>query len=220
MNTPILYHNLLVLLATVYPVSLPQIASNFIPRNAAKHSNVIYLASSVAVSGMLLLLGCSLVPLQGQLSLPSGNHWYIVAAILAPLLIGVEFLVGAAALKLSGVRIGGLTVNRNWVKISNLGFFLTIALAVIEELLYRQLWSVILLDNFGLPVWGFLLISSCAYGFNHLYYGFVTFLQKVVSGVFLTLLFVFSGKAILMPIIAHTLQNAIILIWGRCRENE
>lgn len=216
MNTPILYHNFLVLLATIYPVSLPQIATNFIPRNVARHSNTIYLAGSVLVSAFLLAVSSSLVTI-GQINLDIEPLWLIIAVGISPLLIGLEFLVGAGALKLSGVRIGGWAVNSNWVKISGLGFALTLVLAILEELLFRQLWSVVLVNNLGLAVWGYILISSLAYGFNHLYYGLTTFLQKVVTGVVLALLFWYSGGAILIPIIAHTLQNTIILVWGRCK---
>lgn len=213
MNTPILYHNLLVLLATVYPVSLPQIATNFIPRSAAKHSNIIYLAGSVFVCGFLLFVSSSLVPLKVSLALET--TWLIIAIASAPLLIALELLVGAGIMKLSGVPIGGWAVNSNWVKVSGVGFLLTLALAILEELLFRQLWSGILIVNLGLPIWGYIVISSVAYGFNHLYYGLSTFLQKVSTGTILALLFWYSGGVILIPIIAHTLQNAIILIWGR-----
>ncbi len=215
MSTPILYHNLLVLLATVYPVSLPQIATNFIPRQAAKHSNTIYLASSVFVCTLLLTVSSVLVPL-GAINLSIDLPWLLIALALAPLLIGMELVVGAVVMKLSGLGIKGWGVNANWVKVSGVAFAFTLALAVLEELLFRQLWSVILVTNIGLPFWGFVLISSVAYGFNHLYYGLTTFLQKVATGVILAMLFWYSG-GIIMPIIAHTLQNAIILIWGRCR---
>jgi len=158
--------------------------------------------------------------MKGHLRLPVELIWYIIAVVAGPLLIGLEFLVGAAAIRLSGYRVQGLKVNNKWVKISNSGFALTIVLAILEELMYRQLWGVILIGNLRLPIWGFLLISSSAYGFNHIYFGLVTFLQKVVSGVVFALLYVYSGGAILIPIIAHTLQNVIVLFLGRYRGNE
>ncbi|HBI56279.1 MAG TPA: hypothetical protein DG577_06745 [Firmicutes bacterium] len=220
MNTPILYHSLLVMMATVYPVSLPQIAANFIPRSAAKHTNTIYLAGSVLVTCFLLLLSISLVPIKGQLRLFPDLHWAIIAILISPLLVGLEILVGAVTLRLSGIRILGWAVNSTWIKISGIGFVLTIVMAICEEFLYRQLWSVIMIANLGLPIWGYILISSLAYGFNHLYYGLATFIQKVVTGIVLALLFLASGGIILVPLIAHTLQNAIVLIWGRCKKNE
>ncbi|MGI6363123.1 MAG: type II CAAX prenyl endopeptidase Rce1 family protein [Bacillota bacterium] len=216
MNTPILYHNLLVLLATVYPVSLPQIAANFIPPQAARHSNIIYLAGSVLVCGSLLAVSSFLVPLGVNLALDA--TWLLLALAIAPLLLGLEFLVGAVILKLSGVGIGGWGVNPNWVKVSWVGFLLALALAILEELLFRQLWGVILITNLGLPAWGYIAISAVAYGFNHLYYGLSTFLQKVSTGLFLALVYWLSGGLILIPIAAHVLQNAIILIWGRSRQ--
>lgn len=216
MSTPILYHNLLVLLATIYPVSLPQIATNFIPRQAVKHSNTIYLAGSVFVCTMLLAVSSSLVPM-GKLNTSFELPWLIVAVVLAPLLIGLELLIGAVVMKFFGVAIIGWGVSTNWVKVSGIVFALTLVLAILEELLFRQLWGVILVGNLGLPIWGYVLISSVVYGFNHLYYGLTTFVQKIATGVILALLFWYSGGAILMPIIVHTLQNAIILVWGRCR---
>lgn len=213
MNTPIHYHSLLVLLATIYPVSLPQVAANFIPRSVAKHSNIIYLAGSVFVCALLLVVSSFLIPFDMDFTLKS--TWLTAAIVAAPLLIGLEILVGAGVMKLSGVSVGGWGVNANWARVSGLGFLLTLGLAILEELIFRQLWFIILVVNLGLPVWGFILISSVAYGFNHLYYGLSTFLQKMSTGIILALLFWYSGGVIFFPAITHTLQNAIILILGR-----
>lgn len=214
MSIPILCRNLLVLLATIYPVSLPQIAANFTKKSTGKNSQEIYLASSVFISVFLLLLSWALIQQPDFVTLPSSYIWFFLAVAAAPLLIILEYIVGAILLVAKRIRASGLAVNANWTRLSKAGCIFTILLAIVEELIYRQLWSVIILDNLGLHVAGFILISSFVYGFNHLYYGFSTFLQKAVSGVILSLLYLLSGRSILIPLVAHSLQNAVILLMG------
>lgn len=219
MSIPILYHSALVLMATVYPVSVPQIMQNFTRRYNNKNQDVIYLASCVVISGVLLLLSCVLVPIGGNIILTAAPLWYITAALAAPLLIAVEFGVGGILLRASGIKVKGISVNASWKKLSAAGWVLTLLLAVIEELIYRQLWSVAILEHLGWGTAVFVALSALCYGFNHLYYGFSTFLQKTLSGTAYAALFLLSGGCILVPVLAHALQNLIILMMGRRQKN-
>ena len=220
MNIPILYHSILVLLATVYPVSVPQIMLSFSRRYNSKNQDVIYLMSCVVISTFLLLLSCTLVPIGTEIFITSEVTWYAIAVIAAPVLIGVEFIVGGILLKASGTKVKGISVNSSWKKISAAGWIATLLLAILEELIYRQLWSVAILEHLGWGVTAFVVLSAIVYGFNHLYYGFATFLEKTISGVGYAGLFLLSGGCVVIPILAHALQNIMILVIGRGRKNE
>ncbi len=220
MNIHIHYHSILVLLATVYPVSVPQIMLSFFKRYNSKSQNVIYLMNCVIISALLLLFSFILMPVSHNIVTASKTTWYIIGIATAPLLIAVEFIVGGVMLKASKIKIKGISVNSNWTKISGIGAFLTILYAITEEFIFRHLWSVVILDNLGWDIIVFIILSSVVYGFNHLYYGFTTFLQKTVSGIFLAVIFLLSGRNIIISITAHSLQNIIILIMGRYRLGE
>ncbi len=220
MNIHILCRSILVLLATVYPVSIPQIMLTFERKFNSKNQDVIYLMNCVIISTVLLLLGSVLVPIGSKIVITSKIIWYIIAIAAAPILIGVEFIVGGMILKASGTKVKGISVNATWTKMSVVGCVLTFLLAIIEEIIYRQLWSAAILDNLGWSIIAFVILSSVVYGFNHLYYGFTTFLQKTISGIIFAIIFLLSGGSVIVPIIAHTLQNIIILLMGRCKKNE
>ncbi|WP_198527700.1 CPBP family intramembrane glutamic endopeptidase [Ruminiclostridium josui] len=145
--------------------------------------------------------------------------WYIMAIISAPVLIAIELAVGGIMLRLLKIKVKGISINANWSRISVFGCILTVLLAIIEELIYRQLWSTVIIDNLNWGIGAFVFISSVVYGLNHLYYGFTTFLQKTISGIIFAVIFLLSGGCILVPLIAHSLQNIIILIMGRCKKN-
>ncbi len=219
MNIHILCHSLLVLLATVYPVSIPQIALNFTRGYPRKNQQVSYLMNCVIVSSVLFLLSWLLIPMRGKIVITPEIIWYLIAIVSAPALIAIELAVGGIMLRLSKIKVKGISINANWSRISAVGCILTVLLAIIEELIYRQLWSTVIIDNLNWGTGVFVFISSVVYGLNHLYYGFTTFLQKTISGIIFAVLFLLSGGCILVPLIAHSLQNIIILIMGRCKKN-
>ncbi len=219
MNIHILCHSLLVLLATVYPVSIPQIALNFTRGYPRKNQQVSYLMNCVIVSSALFLLSWLLIPMRGKIVITSEIIWYLIAIVSAPALIAIELAVGGIMLRLSKIKVKGISINANWSRISVVGCILTVLLAIIEELIYRQLWSTVIIDNLNWGTGVFVFISSVVYGLNHLYYGFTTFLQKTISGIIFAVIFLLSGGCILVPLIAHSLQNIIILIMGRCKKN-
>ncbi|GKX32009.1 CAAX amino protease [Vallitalea longa] len=218
MNIHIHYHSILVLLATVYPVSFPQIILSFRGRYNHKNQNMIYLEYCVIMSSIILILSCVLVPISNNIIISSDIMWYIISIVAAPILIIIEFIIGTIILRLSGKMVKGISVNANWKKISIVGCISTILLAIIEELIYRQLWSVAMLDNLHWNIYLYIILSSVIYGFNHLYYGFATFIQKTISGILLAVIFLLSGRSIIIPIIIHVLQNLIILLMGRYKK--
>lgn len=216
MSTRILCLNVLALISTVYPVSLPQIALTATKRTpAAKSGGDIYLALCAGVCLLLLLLCAPIVPWWDGLRLAVKPLWFLAAAAAGLAFIGIEYLAGAALLRASGVKARGISINAGWKKASAAGFILTLIAAVFEELIFRQLWGVVILTELGMsPVW-FIVLSSIAYGVNHLYYGFHTFIQKTLTGALLSLLFLAGGRAVIIPITAHLVQNAAVLLMGR-----
>ena len=57
--------------------------------------------------------------------------------------------------------------------------------------------------------------SALFYGLNHLQLGSVAVISKFFSGMGYAMLYLLSGKAILVPLVAHLAQNALTLLWTR-----
>lgn len=164
----------------------------------------------------------SLLVLQGTLSIkePNSVWWYVVAIGSGGGLILLEIIVGKFVMFLRGKETRGISINNSWQNANGLIFVFTITLAIFEEINFRMVWNEVTIMQIGLPVYVFVIMSAAFYAVNHLYYGFETFLQKFVTGIILAFFYVFSGEAIIIPILVHVFQNLIILIWGRSREGE
>lgn len=220
MNIRILCLNILVLFATSYIVSVPQILFSFRQTYKNKNQNDIYLTNCIIVGIVVLTLTSFLVPINFHNIFTSKTIFYSLAIVLAPVLIGFEYLVGMIILKFSKIKFKGMSVNKNWKNVGLVGCMLTLLFGIVEEVIYRQLWSIVILDNLKGTAIVFIVVCSIAYGFNHLHYGFSTFMQKTITGVLLSILFLISGRDLIIPIIAHTSQNIIILLMGRFMKNE
>jgi membrane protease YdiL (CAAX protease family) len=85
--------------------------------------------------------------------------------------------------------------------------------AVAEEMVFRGIFLPVLSELVALMV--ALGVTSVVYGLNHLYFGWLAVLQKTLTGVGLGLLFIYSGHSILVPIIAHAVQNLVVQLLPR-----
>ena len=222
MSIHILCLNILLLAATCYPTAIPQIMLPYLARYAGKKGNAIYLCMCNILYAVLCVI--TLVVLEEPSSLhikaPIAVWWYFFAmgAVIGLILLG--FFIGKMIMFLQGIKVKGFSINSGWQNASIFVFVCTVVLAVLEEVNFRMVWNEVLVEQIGLPVYVFILFSAFFYAVNHLYYGVITFLQKFVTGIILTLFYIFSGQAIIIPVLAHVLQNIVILILGRSRSVE
>lgn len=86
--------------------------------------------------------------------------------------------------------------------------------AIGEEIIFRQVFFYITYDILGISIYAVMAFSSLLYGINHIYFGTNAVLQKLITGFIYSLLFIFSGYFIVVPIIAHFSQNMILYIWA------
>lgn len=100
-------------------------------------------------------------------------------------------------------------------KLSILSMILIVFAAGMEELLFRQIIIRELMFNHRISgIVAGVLISSCLYAINHIYFSNFTVLQKFFSGLIFSLLFVVSGYNLLTCVVAHSTQNILLYLFG------
>lgn len=141
--------------------------------------------------------------------------WPGLALALAavPVAFFLEYLVTAAATYRPGMRFfRTMALQPLWQgRLRAQDHAYLVLIAVGEELVYRQIWLSSLIATFGLSAPVALLLSSIAYGLNHLYFGPVAVVTKSLMGLIYGGLFLYGGHNIWLPMIAHVLQNSLLL---------
>jgi membrane protease YdiL (CAAX protease family) len=129
-----------------------------------------------------------------------------------------EYLVAYVVLRYSLKRPVSYQVklHGNWaIRRSACTGLLFSAVAVGEEVIYRQVWFTIFSAHWGLEASVTLLLSSLAYGANHSSFGSRSVVGKLGSGMIYGWLYVLSDHCIFVPITTHVLQNlCLIVIFG------
>lgn len=219
MNTHIHYLNLLILLATVYPVDMAQLIRTLTGKRRNKaYANPL---EDIQLMCMMFVGYVSLIILVGivasesiKIQRPTGMYWYVIAVAMAPLMIYMEYLVGYITLRLTGHRPKGMIIQQHWKRASVLMVLLTIMCGISEEIIFRQIWFYIMGIRMGIPMAFIMLITSLVYVLNHMYFGVYTMIQKMFTGMMLGILYIISGGSVLIPLIAHGSQNLIVAIMG------
>lgn len=215
MNTHILYLNLIILLATAYPIDLAQLAKTFM----RKKENLYYTNHKEQPSLLRLMFLCYafiifliwvVSPKTLNIVLPKQVYWYILALVAVPITILLEYIVGYFLIKLSGRTPKGFSINSYWKKSSLNIIVFTVAGGLCEEVIFRQIWFSIFESSFVLPIFLVIIITAMVYALNHLYFGLFTIIQKFFAGLVYGLLFFISGGSLLIPLIAHGVQNLLI----------
>ncbi len=136
-----------------------------------------------------------------------------LALLVVPLALMIEIAVPTVTRYLqTGNFPKQLKLQQFWQKKFNPGYyFLLFAIAVAEEFLYRQICFGIFEHYFNFPLWSVLVITSLMYGLNHLFFGLSAVFTKTLMGLIYGSLYIFGDHSILLPIIAHTLQNYIMI---------
>ena len=149
-------------------------------------------------------------PFAGQMT--TNSTWFMTAAILGPLLLLVPNLVVASFMTEDGWQYSG-EVNQDVFQPQNwtLAFiFVSVIMApVVEEVAFRGIAFGALIAR-GLSPVGAVVLSSFAFAFSHLQYSPAAMLVVFVTGIGFAILRLLSGT-IIVPIIAHSSANAVIL---------
>jgi hypothetical protein len=180
-------------------------------------------------SGLLAMLAlpCALVvpavyALRPELIVLSGAtlSWLAAAVAVAPLALASETLIhGAVLWRTTGRRPRGITVQSFWrPRLTGLGHLLLALVAIGEELFYRAIWMGLLI-SMGVAVPLALVISSAAYGLNHLSFGLTSVAAKSVTGFLYGAVYLAGGQSLALPIVAHVLQNIAVLEIARPRHD-
>lgn len=217
MDSPTLYLDLLILLATVNPSGFGYSIRSILN----KYETEIIDLNSLIYLSLPFLIMIPVIPILKKdlyfISFPP-FIFYLIALFSVPVCILLEYYLNMIYLYLTtGRRYKGITLHSDWkVNHSVLTLLLTGFIAVGEELIFRQCWFSILGKTFSLPAIVIVLITSALYALNHFHYGIRTVLAKFASGGIYGILYVVGGYSILLPVITHVLQNfGLILIAGR-----
>ena len=84
--------------------------------------------------------------------------------------------------------------------------------AFCEEIIFRQVFFNILCNIFNVNTYIVIIISAFIYSLNHIYFGSNAVIQKFITGIIYSLLFVYSSFSITAPLIAHFFQNMTLYI--------
>ncbi|WDV46633.1 CPBP family intramembrane metalloprotease [Clostridiaceae bacterium M8S5] len=207
MNIRIQCLNIFILLLAINPISIGQLIRVSISRNQVNTDkiNYIMLFVYVLITSLVALVSRELLSLR----LPISNRWFVVAILLVPIVILVEILTvtiihlirGNVKIKLEFNGLGASAISS---KIS------VVLIGVLEEIMYRQVWLAILIGVFNIHIALAIILSSLFYALNHISISRYVFIQKIIAGSIYSALYIASGT-VLIPIITHGLQNAIII---------
>nr|WP_242568123.1 CPBP family intramembrane glutamic endopeptidase [Clostridium botulinum] len=126
----------------------------------------------------------------------------------------MEIIVGYIVIGVSDKTLPKFKISLAFTKTNINVIILSVFIGIFEEVVYRQLWFNILFKDFKLHIVVVFIITSFVYALNHIFLGRQVFFQKILAGVIYGGLFYFSGFNILIPIIAHCLENTVILLKG------
>lgn len=219
MFSPTLSLSVLSLAVLCYPSGVAQIIA-LITKRDNRNAASKFILISIIIMLINLAMVAIYVPYYNTFDLRMSNPLIIIAGLLLGIVaLLIEYALGYIMLKLQKKRVGTrIAVHSDW---SNADWKLwvgTIVYALIEEILYRGVFAYILLNLLGLHAWTFVLISSITYALNHLRLGASVVLQKWITGIIFAIFYIITGGNILAVILAHMLQNILVLLLGRKRQ--
>ncbi|BCB75559.1 hypothetical protein GCM10022251_28270 [Phytohabitans flavus] len=156
-------------------------------------------------------LAATLAPMEWDLTSSVDWYWYAAAAAFGFLAPVLEWAVGAAVLAIRHRRLAGIALHRLAGGGSALVVLAAVGAAAAEEVLFRGVGLHLLEGVLGWPAAAALAITAVVYGLNHLYFGAMTVVQKTVTGVGFGLLYLLGGHNVLVPLVAHVVQNVVVL---------
>jgi len=203
---------LLILLVTFNPIVLAQL---FLNNEKSYNESLKKSLKILAIIYIIILIGIFVISQEKfYINIDNNYYWYIIAVIFVPLTIILEIIVGYIVIGVSDKTLPKLKISLAFTKTNINVIILSVFIGIFEEVVYRQLWFNILFKDFKLYIVVVFIITSVVYALNHIFLGKQVFFQKILAGVVYGGLFYFSGFNILIPIIAHCLENTVILLKG------
>ncbi|BCB91918.1 CPBP family glutamic-type intramembrane protease [Phytohabitans suffuscus] len=152
-----------------------------------------------------------LAPMRWDLLSPVGWHWYAVAVAFGCLAPALEWGAAAAVLAVRHRRLPGIALHRLAGGGSVLVVLAAVGAAAAEEVLFRGVGLHLLERVLGWPAAAAVAVTAVVYGLNHLYFGPLTVAQKALTGVGFGVLYLLGGHNVLVPLVAHVVQNVVVL---------
>jgi uncharacterized protein len=214
MNTHTLYLDVAIIAAVVYPAGAGYSLYTSLwgsPRRI-----------SPGLLGMLALPLALVVPavyaLRPDLIVLTGTQlpWIVAAVLLGPVALALEAAVQSMFVWYTTGRFPrAITVHDFWRRrLAPSGYLLLVLIAAGEELFYRAIWIAVLI-SVGVGTPAALVISSAAYGVNHLSFGISSVAAKTLTGLLYGAIYLAGDRSIALPIVAHVIQNSLILELAR-----
>ncbi|WP_251861305.1 CPBP family intramembrane glutamic endopeptidase [Clostridium sp. Marseille-Q2269] len=202
----------LILLVTFNPIVLVQLFLNNKKSSSESLEKSLKILASIYI---VILMGIFIMSKEKFYTNIDNNYlWYIIAVMFVPLTIILEIIVGYIVVSTTNKTIPKLKISLVFKKANITVVILSVFIGIFEEFVYRQLWFNILFEDFNINIIAVLIIIAFVYGLNHIFLGKQVFYEKILAGIIYGCLFYFSGFNILIPIIAHCLENIVILLKG------
>jgi membrane protease YdiL (CAAX protease family) len=219
-NTPTLYLDFLVLASVVNPSGFSY--SLYMSWNHGPRAQITRLLALLALPFLVVIPAVWALNPRFWHSNLVGLHairtpLVVLALLLVPVAIFGEYIIHALAMYVrEGTFPRKITLQSSWQQnLSPLDHILLVVVAIGEEFFYRLIW-IGLLISFGVPSWLAVLISSLAYGLNHLFFGGTSVAAKTTTGVLYGALYLL-GQSVWLPVVTHVLQNASLFAITRRR---
>lgn len=221
------YLSLLVVLCAAFPAQLFRVGLALLPGPAVPASRVRALFRGLWLPGAFLLVAALVwyaAPASGVMVPPAAWWWCVVAVVAGLAAPALEVAAGAAVALLRRARPARVRLHE---RASAGGVGLAgaaaaagaVAVAVAEEVIFRGVLLYLLVHPLAVAPAAAVVLSAALYGLNHLYFGWLTVLQKGLTGVLLGVLCVAAGYSLLVPLLAHVAQNLLVMTvlprWGR-----
>jgi membrane protease YdiL (CAAX protease family) len=210
MSTHTLYLDGAIVAAAAYPSGFGYslyIALRGEPRQVSNGLLAALVLPCALVVPAVLALRPELIPLRG-----ATVSWLVAALAIAPVALACESVIHGVVLWRTTRRLPrGITVPRFWRRpLDPSGLFLLALVAIGEEFFFRAIWLGVLI-GMGMTMPLALALSSVAYGLNHLSFGSATVVAKSVTGLLYGTIYLAAGQSLVLPIVAHVLQNFLLL---------
>jgi membrane protease YdiL (CAAX protease family) len=213
------YLELLILAATVFPVGVVSIflapTRSYITVRIEERTLTLYcliLATIVATAGW--------VDKDAWEVRLAHWHYYALGILCAPICLGIEYVLASfVSWKQTGGFGRGVQLNPRWqVKMASSVKILILCVVACEEVIFRQIWIRHLLALGGTRLSLAIVLSAGIFGLNHIQFGATAVATKLVSGIIYGCLYIASGYSLLVPLLAHGLQNVLVFsLAGRQR---
>jgi membrane protease YdiL (CAAX protease family) len=217
MSTPTPYLECLILAATAYPAGFSY--SLFAARRGAASAVSTPFLFFLALPFVVVSLALAAIRPEAFVLRGAPPLLLALAVLLAPVALAIEYLLHALmTYEPGGKLLRSITVQRFWRgRLSPVDGVLLGVVVIGEEFFFREIWLGMLNQSLGLPAVLALLLSSVAYGFNHLAFGRISVISKTASVLIYGGLYLLGGNSLWLPVVVHGVQNVILFQFGRER---